>query len=118
MARISGVNIPTNKKVNIALTYIFGIGNKVAGDICSEASVDITKRVSELNDNELNLILTSHNIHNEDGAFESLCLELLGSRSFEYDWAENRGIIPNNSRRQETGIWILVASFASTLFEE
>ena len=56
MARISGVNIPTNKKINIALTYIFGIGNKVAGDICSEASVDITKRVSELNDDELNLI--------------------------------------------------------------
>ena len=56
MARISGVNIPTNKKINIALTYIFGIGNKVASDICSEASVDITKRVSELNDDELNII--------------------------------------------------------------
>jgi small subunit ribosomal protein S13 len=56
MARISGINIPTNKKINIALTYIFGIGNKVASDICSEASVDITKRVSELNDNELNVI--------------------------------------------------------------
>ena len=56
MARISGVNIPTNKKINIALTYIFGIGNKVAEGICSEASVDITKRVSELNDDELNVI--------------------------------------------------------------
>ena len=56
MARISGVNIPTNKKINIALTYIFGIGNKVAVDICSEASVDITKRVSELNDEQLNII--------------------------------------------------------------
>ena len=56
MARISGVNIPTNKKINIALTYIFGIGNKVASDICSEASVDITKRVSQLNDDELNII--------------------------------------------------------------
>ena len=56
MARISGVNIPTNKKINIALTYIFGIGNKVARDICSEASLDITKRVNELNDDELNKI--------------------------------------------------------------
>ena len=56
MARISGVNIPTNKKINIALTYIFGIGNKVASDICSEASVDIAKRVSELNDDEHNAI--------------------------------------------------------------
>ena len=56
MARISGVNIPTNKKINIALTYIFGIGNKIANDICSEASLDITKRVSELNDDELNKV--------------------------------------------------------------
>ena len=56
MARISGVNIPTNKKINVALTYIFGIGPKIAGDICSQASIDITKRVSELNDQELNKI--------------------------------------------------------------
>jgi small subunit ribosomal protein S13 len=56
MARISGVNIPTNKKINIALTYIYGIGPKIAGDICSDASVDITKRVNELNDDELNKI--------------------------------------------------------------
>ena len=56
MARISGVNIPTNKKVHIALTYIFGIGKKIATDICDGASVDTTKRVSELNDDELNKI--------------------------------------------------------------
>ena len=34
MARISGVNIPTSKKIDIALTYIFGIGHKTAFDIC------------------------------------------------------------------------------------
>ena len=56
MARISGVNIPTNKRVHIALTYIFGIGNKLATDICNSASIDISKRVSELNDDELNKI--------------------------------------------------------------
>ena len=56
MARISGVNIPTNKKIHIALTYIFGIGPKIAHDICSEASIDKTKRVNELNDNEVNKI--------------------------------------------------------------
>ena len=56
MARISGVNIPTNKRVHIALTYIFGIGPKIAGDICSQASVDITKRVNQLNDDEVNKI--------------------------------------------------------------
>ena len=56
MARISGINIPTNKKVHIALTYIFGIGKKISNDICKDASVDISKRVSELNDEELNKI--------------------------------------------------------------
>ena len=56
MARISGVNIPTNKKVNVALTYIFGIGSKIASDICNSASIDVSKRVSELNDDELNKI--------------------------------------------------------------
>ena len=56
MARISGVNIPTNKKIHVALTYIFGIGPKIAQDICSKASVDNTKRVNELNDNEVNKI--------------------------------------------------------------
>ena len=56
MARISGVNIPTNKKVYVALTYIFGIGPKIANDICLNASIDMTKRVNQLNDDELNKI--------------------------------------------------------------
>ena len=43
MARISGVNIPTNKRIHIALTYIFGIGPKIADDICSEASIRYLK---------------------------------------------------------------------------
>ena len=53
MARISGVNIPTGKKIHIALTYIFGIGSKIAHDLCDQASIDKTKRVNELNDDEL-----------------------------------------------------------------
>ena len=56
MARISGVNIPTNKKINIALTYIFGIGPKVASDICADATIDKTKRVNQLSDDEVNKI--------------------------------------------------------------
>jgi small subunit ribosomal protein S13 len=56
MARISGVNIPTGKKIHIALTYIFGIGSKIANDLCYQASIDKTKRVNELNDDELNKI--------------------------------------------------------------
>ena len=56
MARISGVNIPTNKRIHIALTYIFGIGSKIAEDICLEATIDTSKRVNQLNDDELNNI--------------------------------------------------------------
>ena len=56
MARISGVNIPTGKKIHIALTYIFVIGSKIANDLCDQASIDKTKRVNELNDDELNKI--------------------------------------------------------------
>ena len=56
MARISGVNIPTNKRIQIALTYIFGIGPKIANDICQKASIDTAKRVNELNDEEVTKI--------------------------------------------------------------
>ena len=56
MARISGVNIPTNKRIQIALTYIFGIGPKIANDICTKASIDKTKRVNELNEDEVSKI--------------------------------------------------------------
>ena len=56
MARISGVNIPTNKKIQVALTYIFGIGTKIANDICQQASIDSTKRVNQLNEEEVTKI--------------------------------------------------------------
>ena len=56
MARISGVNIPTAKKIYIALTYIYGIGPKIATELCVQASIDKFKRVNELNDDELNKI--------------------------------------------------------------
>tara|TARA_B100002003_G_C13788902_1_gene390196 strand:+ start:50 stop:430 length:381 start_codon:yes stop_codon:yes gene_type:complete len=56
MARISGINIPTNKRVCIALTYIFGIGPKRAFDICTKASIEKSKRVNQLNEEEISKI--------------------------------------------------------------
>ena len=53
MARISGVNIPTNKKVSVGLTYIHGIGDKSALNICEKAGIDKDKRVNELLETEL-----------------------------------------------------------------
>ncbi|MGG7643258.1 30S ribosomal protein S13 [Rhodovulum sp. YNF3179] len=53
MARIAGVNIPTHKRVPIALTYIHGIGHSSAREICEAAGVDQSRRVNELSDSEL-----------------------------------------------------------------
>jgi len=53
LARISGVNIPTNKKVSIGLTYIHGIGDKSSLDICEKAGIDKDKRVNELLETEV-----------------------------------------------------------------
>ena len=52
MARIAGVNIPTNKLVNIGLTYIYGIGRKTADEICQKAGIPATRRVNDLTDAE------------------------------------------------------------------
>ena len=50
MARIAGVNIPTNKQVQIALTYIHGIGRTSAVQICEAVGIDPTTRVNSLSD--------------------------------------------------------------------
>ena len=50
MARIAGVNIPTNKRVVIALTYIHGIGPAMAREICNKVSIPAERRVNELSD--------------------------------------------------------------------
>lgn len=53
MARIAGVNIPTAKRVPIALTYITGIGNTTAKAICEAVGIDETRRVNQLSDAEV-----------------------------------------------------------------
>jgi small subunit ribosomal protein S13 len=53
VARIAGVNIPANKHVGVALTYIFGIGRSRAIEICAKASVPTDRRVNELGDDEM-----------------------------------------------------------------
>ena len=53
MARISGVNIPSGKRIEIALTYVYGIGSTRAKQICKDASLDANKRVNSLTEDEL-----------------------------------------------------------------
>ena len=56
MARIAGVDLPPNKRVEIGLTYIFGIGRTVSNKILSAAGVDVNTKVRDLNDDETNKI--------------------------------------------------------------
>lgn len=53
MARIAGVNIPTNKRVLISLRYIFGVGPLRAAEICKALNIADTKRVNQLSDDEI-----------------------------------------------------------------
>ena len=53
MARIAGVNIPTNKIVEVGLTYIYGIGNKFSQQICTSLNIPKSKRVNELTDEQI-----------------------------------------------------------------
>jgi small subunit ribosomal protein S13 len=53
VARIAGVNVPSNKRLEIALRYIYGIGPKFSKDICESVKIDSKKRVSELNEEEI-----------------------------------------------------------------
>jgi small subunit ribosomal protein S13 len=53
LARIAGVNIPTAKRVPIALTYIAGIGPAIAEQICASINIDRARRVNQLSDSEV-----------------------------------------------------------------
>jgi|TARA_B100001750_G_C15286074_1_gene484929 small subunit ribosomal protein S13 len=53
MARIAGVNIPVNKVLHVALTYIHGIGPKYSNDICTQLNIEKNKRVNTLSEDEV-----------------------------------------------------------------
>lgn len=69
MARISGVNIPTDKRVIVSLTYIHGIGSTIAKDICHKAGVENHERVKDLSDEKLakirDIIDTEHMVEGD-----------------------------------------------------
>jgi small subunit ribosomal protein S13 len=63
MARIAGIDLPKNKRGEIGLTYIFGIGKSTAQKILGEAGIDVNKKVQDWTDDEQNAI---RNIINEE----------------------------------------------------
>ena len=58
MARISGIDLPNTKRVEIGLTYISGVGRKISNDILVKAKIDKNLRVRDLNDDQVNQIRT------------------------------------------------------------
>ena len=58
MARISGIDLPNSKRVEIGLTYIYGIGRNISNDILTKAKIDKNVRVSDLTDEQVNKIRT------------------------------------------------------------
>ena len=56
MARIAGVNVPSQKRAEIALTYIYGIGPKCAAEICAKANIKSAQRIFQLSEDELSKI--------------------------------------------------------------
>ena len=67
MARIKGVDIPDNKRIEIALTYIYGIGRNLSNQILKDANVDINKRAKDLDTDELARIRDEVNKYTTEG---------------------------------------------------
>ena len=58
MARIKGIDIPDNKRIEIALTYVYGIGRNLSKTILTNANVDLNKKAKDLTEAELSAIRT------------------------------------------------------------
>ena len=67
MARIAGVDIPNDKRIEISLTYIYGIGKKLSKTILNNANVDLNKKTKDLTDDELSKIRKEIDKHLVEG---------------------------------------------------
>ena len=67
MARIKGVDVPNNKRIEIALTYIYGVGRSLSNKVLNDAKVDINKRAGELDNDELGRIRDELNKYLTEG---------------------------------------------------
>lgn len=67
MARIKGIDIPNEKRIEIALTYIYGIGRKLSKTILNNANVDLNKKAKDLTDEELAAIRSEVDKHLVEG---------------------------------------------------
>ena len=71
MARISGVDLPNEKRIEIALTYIYGIGKKLAQDIIEKAQINPDTRVKDLSNDDVGKIRTVLGEYKVEGALRT-----------------------------------------------
>ena len=105
MARISGIDLPRDKRIEIALTYIFGIGRKTASDICAATGVNPDIRVRDLSEHDAAKLreYIDHNCRVEgdlrrDVAFDIKRLIEIGS----YRGLRHRKGLPVRGQRSKT----------------
>ena len=67
MARIKGIDIPNDKRIEISLTYIYGIGRKLSKQILTAANVDLDKKAKDLTEEELSAIRKEIDNHTVEG---------------------------------------------------
>ena len=67
MARIAGINIPLNKRAEVGLTYIYGIGRQTANDILAETGVDKDRKIRDLTDDEIARLRTAVELRTVEG---------------------------------------------------
>ena len=72
MARISGIDLPRNKKIEYALTYIHGIGPSISSNILDKVGIDKNIRVNELNDEQIILIRNEISNYDVEGELRSI----------------------------------------------
>jgi small subunit ribosomal protein S13 len=87
MPRIAGVNIPENKRIEISLTYIYGIGRSLSNKILSELKIDINKKASDLSPKEVS------------------DLKEFIEKSFKIEGDLRRQIMLNIKRLKDVGAW-------------
>jgi small subunit ribosomal protein S13 len=104
MARIAGINIPLNKRAEVGLTYIYGIGRSTANEILREGGVDPNPRVGDLTDDEvvkLREAVESHTVEGDlrrDRSQNVKRLQEIGS----YRGLRHRRGLPVNGQRTKT----------------
>jgi len=87
MPRIAGINIPENKRIEVALTYIYGIGLSLSRKILTQAQIDFSRRASELKPEEINK------------------LKEIIEKSYKIEGELKREITNNIKRLKEIGCW-------------